>query len=131
MTTELTIQQVTRIATTPSILDGKSSESLRHGVALLRRWALLERRYETPLYRAALANLSVAERNRREAESMDTPQEAAYRALVVNHDVSYSYSDDHRVYCRGVATYKDLTEYAAQHLTPTVAARIWNEVVEP
>lgn len=51
-----------------------------------------------------------------------------FRALCKAHDLTYSYSDDGRVYNRGRDERKAIEE-AAKQLPRSVAVEIWNEVV--
>lgn len=45
------------------------------------------------------------------------------------HDLTYSYSDDGKVYDAGKAQYQEIVEFA-KNLPRHVAVKIWNESVE-
>ena len=54
----------------------------------------------------------------------------AFRNMVKLHDLTYSYSDDHRAYTRGEAEYQNIRSFANNNLTRKVAAQIWNDEVK-
>lgn len=51
-----------------------------------------------------------------------------FKKLVQAHDLTYSFSDDHRVWLSGEASWRAIDE-AAKGLKPEDAARVWNEKV--
>lgn len=60
---------------------------------------------------------------------MSTVTEDTFRAMCRGHDLTYSYSDDGRVWRRGEDSFRQIKTAAAQ-LPREVAVRIWNEVVD-
>lgn len=54
---------------------------------------------------------------------------AEFRNLVLAHDLFYSYSDDHRVWKKGVASWDAINE-ASKEIKPEDAAQVWNEMVD-
>ena len=52
-----------------------------------------------------------------------------FRAMCKQHDLTYAYSDDHRVWRRGCDTLMQILA-AAKELPEGVASRIWNESVD-
>ena len=62
--------------------------------------------------------------------SVSVPEDVieTFRKLVVAHDLTYHFSDDHRSYVTGEKQYVAIKELAKK-LPPGVAAEIWNESV--
>lgn len=56
-------------------------------------------------------------------------REAEFRGMCQRHDLTYEYSDDHRYWERGVASYTALCKFA-NTLPRATAVRIWNEVID-
>lgn len=55
--------------------------------------------------------------------------EEAFESMVRKHDLTFAFSDDHRVWERGTRTLDEI--HAAKALLPReVAVRIWNKVVD-
>ncbi len=52
-----------------------------------------------------------------------------FQNLVNAHDLTYSFSDDHRVWSRGEFSWKKINE-AAREILPDDAADIWNKMVD-
>lgn len=52
-----------------------------------------------------------------------------FESLCRTHDLTYQYSDDHRVWKQGIEAYEEILQ-AAQLLPRHEAVRIWNEVVD-
>ncbi len=59
----------------------------------------------------------------------NTAEEAAFRDACMSHDLTYSYSDDGRVYRRGSESLSRVKKMA-ESLPREDAVRIWNEVVD-
>jgi len=55
--------------------------------------------------------------------------EARFRAMCKQHDLTYAFSDDHRVWRRGCDTLMQIMA-AAKELPGGIAKSIWNEVVD-
>jgi hypothetical protein len=55
--------------------------------------------------------------------------EREFRGLCERHDLTYAFSDDHRLWRAGVVTH-DEVKAAAAMLPRDVAVRVWNEVVD-
>ena len=51
-----------------------------------------------------------------------------FKRLVDNHDLTYSFSDDHRYWVRGQESWAAINE-AAKGLDPTDCCNVWNEKV--
>lgn len=52
-----------------------------------------------------------------------------FKKLVEAHDLTYSFSDDHRVWASGQASWEAIDE-AAKGLLPRDVAKIWNDKVK-
>ena len=53
----------------------------------------------------------------------------AFTKLVLAHDLTYEYSDDHRAYSNGLYSYAAICK-AARDLKKADANKIWNAVVD-
>lgn len=53
----------------------------------------------------------------------------AFRKLVSAHDLTYSYSDDHRKWVGGQASWAEVNK-AGIEILPDDAAEIWNSIVD-
>ena len=52
-----------------------------------------------------------------------------FREMCEGHDITYSWSDDYKVYSRGELQYLDLVEYS-KSIPRNLAVQIWNQTVE-
>jgi len=52
-----------------------------------------------------------------------------FRAMVQRHDLTYSYSDDHRYWVSGSKSYAEI-KHAAKQFNRADVVRVWNEVVD-
>jgi len=55
--------------------------------------------------------------------------ECKFRAMCKAHDLTYTFSDDHRIWMGGLQSYKSIRA-AADELGSDIANKIWNEVVD-
>lgn len=58
-----------------------------------------------------------------------TQEQAAFAAQVMNHDLTYSYSDDGRTWKAGQASY-DAIKAAAKNFDRTFVVEVWNACVD-
>lgn len=52
-----------------------------------------------------------------------------FRELCKAHDLTYAFSDDHRKWVAGEASWKMINEFS-KSILPDEAAEIWNEIVD-